>query len=207
MDLEFGLRNRRSIRIYKKKPIELDKIKKIIKLAIMAPSAHNSNPWYFIILNDEKIKRNLIIRMSEKYEQDLRNDGYPIELINIRITTSIKRFMESPIIIVPCLDMSKMDKYPDIKRQMIEHQMGVQSVAAAIQNLLLAAFNEGLASCWYCAPLFVKKIVCECLNIPDYIEPQAFITIGYPISDKPPKPPPRPKIEDICFLNRWGERF
>ena len=64
--------------------------------------------------------------------------------------------------------------------------MAVQSVAMAVQNLLLAAHAEGLGACWMCAPLFCAEIVCRALDLPADWEPQALITLGYPgIGGKP----------------------
>ena len=207
MKLIDGLKTRRSIRKYKNKEVEDDKIKNILQLAIMAPSAHNSNPWYFLIVKDKIIKKELAIKMANKYKNDLKKDGYKTEQIQKIINKSIITFSTAPVLIVPCLDMKRMEKYSDEKRQIIEHQMGVQSVSAAIQNMLLAAHNECLGECWYCATLFAQEIVKKVLNIPEDIEPQAFITIGYTLTENIPSPPPRLKLNDICFLNKWGEKF
>ena len=206
MKLLDGLKTRRSIRKYKNIKIELNKIKQILKLAIMAPSAHNSNPWYFLIIENKIIRKDLAIKMAEKYLKDLKNDDINDKFANKIINDSIEKFSESPTLIIPCLDMSKMQKYTDKKRQQIELHMGIQSIAAAIQNLLLAAHAEGIASCWYCAPLFAQNIIKHHLKIPNGIDPQAFITLGYPLSKKPAKVPPRVKISEICFLNKWGEK-
>ncbi|MHA1268660.1 MAG: nitroreductase family protein [Candidatus Helarchaeota archaeon] len=207
MKLVNGIKTRRSIRKYKDIAINEKLIRKILELAIMAPSAHNSNPWYFLVIIDNQIKRNLANNMAKKYEMDLKKDGLKIEIIKQLVNESIEKFSHAPVLIIPCLDMKRMQKYPDERRQIIEHQMGVQSVSASIQNLLLAAHNEGLGSCWYCAPLFAQNIVRDTLGIPKDIEPQAFITIGYPLMDKPKKIPPRLPLEEICFINKWGEKY
>lgn len=205
MKLMDGIKTRRSIRKYKKTNINIKKIKEIIKAAIMAPSAHNSNPWYFIIINEENLKMNLATEMAKKYKRDLESDGYDSKVISKIITDSISKFTNAPILIIVCLDMKKMQAYSDKKRQEIEHCMGIQSVSAATENLLLAAHALGLASCWYCAPLFAQQITKNQLKIPKNIEPQALITLGFPVENKHVKPPPRRAFSKICFLNKWGE--
>jgi nitroreductase len=60
--------------------------------------------------------------------------------------------------------------------------MAVQSVAMAVQNLLLAAHAEGLGACWMCAPLFCPDTVREAMGLPEDWEAQAVITLGYPAS-------------------------
>jgi nitroreductase len=76
-----------------------------------------------------------------------------------------------------------LDTYADPQRQHCEWQMGVQSVALACQNLLLAAHFAGLAACWMCAPIFCVPLVQHVLELPESWEPQALLTIGYPPAD------------------------
>ena len=75
--------------------------------------------------------------------------------------------------------------------------MGVQSVSASIIYFLLALECKDLAGCWYCAPLFTKKIVKNTLKLPKQFTPIAFITVGYPI--KSPKIPARKSLSEIIF--------
>jgi nitroreductase len=62
--------------------------------------------------------------------------------------------------------------------------MGVQSVALACQNLLLAAHAKGLGACWMCAALFVPELIRTTLDLPETWEPQALITLGYPAESR-----------------------
>lgn len=207
MKLIEGLATRRSIRTYKKDPIEMDKIKKILNLAILAPSAHNSNPWNFVVIDNDQIKHKLAVEMARKYQNDLQEDGIKQKTIDNIVNESINRFSTAPILIIPCLNMDKMQKYPDKKRQKNEWIMGIESVSAAIENILLAAHALGLSSCWHCAPLFAKNIVRRVLKIPEPIEPIALITIGYSLTDKSTQAPYRPDLSEICFMNSWGAKF
>jgi nitroreductase len=76
--------------------------------------------------------------------------------------------------------MEGLRGFPDQKRQMCEHDLAMQSLGAAMQNLLLAAHTEGLGACWFCAPGFCKETVRKVLKIPDAVEPEAFVILGYP---------------------------
>jgi len=80
--------------------------------------------------------------------------------------------------------------------------MATQSLAAAIQNILLAAHAKGLGACWFCAPLFCQETVRRVLGMPDEVEPQALIVIGYPAEQ--PEPPPRKSLKEIVFKDYWG---
>jgi coenzyme F420-0:L-glutamate ligase/coenzyme F420-1:gamma-L-glutamate ligase len=78
----------------------------------------------------------------------------------------------------------------------------VQSFGAALQNLLLAAYAKGLGACWFCAPAFCKETVRKILKIPDEVEPQAFVAMGYPAEK--PQVPIKKLLEGYCFVNIWG---
>lgn len=88
----------------------------------------------------------------------------------------------------------------DNKTQNVEYNDHVQSAAAAIQNLLLAAHYFGLGTCWICH-LPVKKQLRKIFNIPKFFSPIAYIMIGY--QKKEPNMVPRKyQLEDlICFDN------
>ncbi len=188
---------RRSIRKYKKRELSDIKIKRILNTARWAPSAHNSQPWRFLIIKESTIKLKLAKSMAEIWKRDFfpgrLNKGKRAELIN----SSIKRFSESPVLILACLTMKDMNKYPDKRRREIEHILAIQSVAAAIENILLATELEDLGACWFCAPLFCKDIVRKTLGLSKDIEPQALITLGYP--DEKPKTPQRIMLEEILL--------
>ena len=64
--------------------------------------------------------------------------------------------------------------------------MAVQSVAMAVQNLLLAAHAEGLGACWMCAPLFCPDSVRAALGLAENWEAQALITLGFPANEGKP---------------------
>jgi F420 biosynthesis protein FbiB-like protein len=135
----------------------------------------------------------------------LSKNGIPKEHRESLKEASVERFGNAPIIIVVCLAMEDMDEYPDDQRKKIEYVMAVQSVAAAIENVLLAAHGEGLGSCWFCAPLFCPDVVRKTLKIPRHIDPQALITLGYAVNK--PNPPPRKSLENVIYEDRWGRQI
>jgi nitroreductase len=91
--------------------------------------------------------------------------------------------LKAPAIILPCLYLEDMDHYPDEKRQADETTMAIQSLGAAIQNMLLMAYDLGLDTGWMCAPLFCPDIVCDALDLDKRLIPQALITVGYAAAD------------------------
>ncbi len=137
--------------------------------------------------------------MGVAFRQDLENDGETAETIELVVNESIERFSTAPVLILACLSMDTMDVYFDEKRQQAEFIMGVQSVAAAVQNILLAAHAEGFGACWFCAPLFCQETVQETLKIPNDVYPQALVALGKPAES--PLKPPRHRLEEIVFFD------
>ncbi len=68
--------------------------------------------------------------------------------------------------------------------------MAVQSMGCALENMMVAAQAEGLASYWLSAPLFCPDAVRDALDLPAEYEPQALVAIGYPVTDPRPRPEP-----------------
>ena len=196
-------RNRRSIHEYSSKEVSKKVLSRVFEAARWAPSAHNAQPWRFIMVRDPAIKWRLARTMANRWDKDLIKNGVPLENREILIKNSIERFTNAPIVIVACLTMKDMDEYLDERRQKIEHIMAIQSVAAAIENMLLAAHSEGLGSCWFCAPLFCQGAVRKVLGIPRDVEPQALITMGYSVNE--PSPPLRKPLGKIVFQDYWRE--
>jgi F420 biosynthesis protein FbiB-like protein len=155
-------------------------IQNILTTAAFAPSAHNRQPWRFVVVTDKSVKTALAEAMAFDFERDLARDGLSPEKIQAQIQRSKERITSAPLAILLCLDMSEMDRYPDQKRNKAEYMMAVQSVAAAGLQLLLAAHAEGLGGVWACWPLFAQETIQKTLNLSESWEPQAMFFVGYP---------------------------
>lgn len=185
-DVLDAIKERRSIRKYLDRPVPKKAIEEILATADWAPSAHNAQPWRFIVLADGSIKRKLAEAMAKSWAADMAKDGTTVEPEKLKVRA--ERFATSPVLILACLTMDGMRKFSDEQRQNIERDSAMQSLGAALQNLLLAAHVKGLGACWFGAPAFCKEIVRTVLKIPDNVEPEALIMMGYP-AEKPPVPP------------------
>lgn len=83
----------------------------------------------------------------------------------------------------------------------VEYADHVQSASAAIQNMLLAACDQGLAGCWICH-LPGKRVLRRLLDIPTYYDPIAAVALGYP--ETPPVAVPRKyKLSEIISYNKF----
>lgn len=179
-----ALRSRRSIRRYTDQPISRDQLEGLLTAATWAPSAHNRQPWRFAAILTVATREALARQMGERLRHDLRADNIPAALIEQDAARSYSRITGAAALIVVCLSLADMDRYPDATRAAAEHLMAAQSTAMAAQNLLLAAHAHGLGACWMCAPLFCPDVVRASLTLPDDWQPQALITLGYPAETK-----------------------
>ncbi len=193
---------RRSVRKFQDRSVPTETLRAILEAAAYAPSAHNAQPWRFIVIAEREQKINLAKKMAQVWLDKLEKDNVPKNNRLATVNRSIDRFTAAPVLVVACLTLEDMDTYPDVERQQAERDLAVQSLAAATQTLLLAAHANGLGACWYCAPIFCKTAVRKALKIPSDVEPQALITIGYP--DETPKVPQRNPLETFVFKCNWG---
>jgi F420 biosynthesis protein FbiB-like protein len=179
-----AMRSRRSIRRYRERPVPRDVLWRLLEAARWAPSAHNRQPWRFAVITDPAQRVSLAQAMGESFRRDLEADKLPSDEANRQVARSVERITRAPAVIVLCLSMAEMDRYPDPRRQQAEWLMAVQSAALAAQNLLLMAHSEGLGACWMCAPLFCPDVVRAALALPEDWEAQALLTVGYPAEER-----------------------
>ena len=174
------LATRRSLRRYRSEVPSRALLEQVLAAAIQAPSAHNRQPWRFVVILDQERKAELAKAMGARLRADLQADGLPEALIEADTRRSRERLTGAPVLVLLCLSMEDMDAYPDARRGQAEHTMAVQGTAMAGQNLLLAAHSLGLGACWMCAPLFCPEVVARELTLPPDWQPQGLITLGWP---------------------------
>lgn len=187
MDLTHVIHTRRSIRHYTDQPVPVELIDQLLEAATWAPSAHNRQPWRFVVISSPKAKQHLAAVMGERLRTDRLRDGDPLDVVERDVVRSRERISTAPIVIAACLSMIDMDHYQDDRRDDAERTMAIQSVAMSLQNMLLTAHDLGLGACWLCAPLFCRDAVRSVLDLPIDWEAQALITIGHPADQGQPK--------------------
>jgi coenzyme F420-0:L-glutamate ligase/coenzyme F420-1:gamma-L-glutamate ligase len=191
------MRTRRSIRRFLPQAVELDLIRAILQAATWAPSAHHRQPWRFVVLSTPESRKALADAMSVDFRRDLQSDGLPLEQLESQIERSRQRIIEAPAAVLLCLDGNGGDVYPDARRLYAETIMGVQGVAMAGENLLLAAHSFGLGGVWICAPLFAQETVRRTLNLAEEWQPQGLVLLGYPA--RIPELRPRRPLDEIAI--------
>lgn len=174
------LRERRSIRRYRDEPVPIVLVNRLLEAATSAPSAHNRQPWRFAVLQSRKIQERLAVAMAERLRADRIADGDNAQTVFSDVARSISRISNAPTLVLICLTMEDMERYPDSRRTAAERHMAVQSTAMAMQNFLLAAHANALGASVMCAPLFCPGTIQKTLSLPKDWEPQSLVTLGYP---------------------------
>lgn len=175
MDVFECIRTRRSVRKYLTRQVEWDKVGQILDAGRMAPSCGNLQNWQFLVIADEDKRRQIAEASARQYWM-----------------------ANAPIHIIICEKPQVVEQYYGIRGTRL---YSIQNCAAAIENMLLMAHEIGLGSCWVGA--FDEERIKRIGLIPDRARPQAIITIGY--ADERADMPPKLTLENVVFLNRYGE--
>ncbi len=173
------IRNRRSIRQFKPDPIPPDVLDRIMESAIWAPSAMNRQPWKFFILTDEMRDRlaslhqplweNFKPALVERYGEEgaeKRRDLY-------------HNFAGAPVAIVCFAEVSDGTE-----------KMDIISASLACQNLVLAAWEEGIGSLMMTSSLAMKDEIAFLCGI-DQKKHEMVMVILLGATDETPDPPER----------------
>lgn len=187
-DLHDFLRTRRSIRRFNPDPVADSVIERILTTATYAPSAHNLQPWRFVVIpRSDGFSRpapttkvvttwkKLAQALTASMSADMLSEGASESDIEQRVASSLRHMDEAPVVIILCRDVTAVREH---KRE--DEVMSIQSVANAATYLLLAVHAEGLGGNWICWPLYAQEETREALELPETWEPQAMFFIGYP---------------------------
>lgn len=175
MDILELMRTRRSVRKYKDKQVPFDNIVTILRAGMDAPSAGNLKSWKFIIVKDENKRKAIAEAAMQQYWMEV-----------------------APFHIVLAGEPEKMERFYGTRGKRLYL---IQSIAASIQNMLLAAHHLGLGACWVGA--FDEVALRTILNVPEHANIHAIVTIGYP--DEFPEKPPTFRLEHMMTYERfWG---
>jgi len=172
VDILEAIKTRRAIRKYKTEVVPDDMIETILDAGRFAPTGSNLQPWKFIVVRNPTTI-DLIRKLSPGY------------------------FGAAPQAIVICSDkVTAYEKGGTLGRDYIT----IADCSMATENMLLAAHALGLGAC----PMksFATAAIKEVLQIPDGIEPELILIMGYP--DEKPNPPPKYPLEQIVFLDKYG---
>jgi coenzyme F420-0:L-glutamate ligase/coenzyme F420-1:gamma-L-glutamate ligase len=171
---------RRSIRAFRPEPVSRAVLDRVVEAACLAPAPHHSRPWRWVIVDTPEAKTALARGMGARWRTDLESDGVATARIDELVDASHRKLTGAPALIIGCLTWEGLDRYPDEARQRAEWGMALLSLGAAVENLMLAATDAGLASCWVAAPIFCPEEARDALSLPADWLPHALVLVGLP---------------------------
>lgn len=184
---------RRSIRAFLPEPVPRVELDGLVEAACLAPAPHHSRPWRWVVVDTPDGKAALAEGMGDRWRSDLEGDGTPPARVDELVATSRVKLTGAPALVLGCLTWQGLDRYPDEARQLAEWGMALLSLGAAVENLMLAATDAGLASCWVAAPIFCPAEARDALTLPRDWLPHALVLVGLPdpayeARERPPVP-------------------
>jgi nitroreductase len=195
MDLFDSIKGRKSIRRFKQTPVPDVDIKKILDAGRLAPSANNTQPWSFLVIKEPAMlksmadaTREMVDRMipyadSEKQAQRLAAYKSNYYTFFEKAPVVIAVFMEAYDAGTDLLLARMGYSVDDIRR--LRPLPGLQSVAAAIENMLLAIHALGYGSCWMTGPLVAQEGFEKLLGFGKEKFIAALLPVGVPDEDPP----------------------
>jgi nitroreductase len=197
METLSNIAGRRSIRKFKTTEIPQETITKILEAATQAPSAKNRQPWRFVIVTDKE-KADMLAAMKAGIDKEKSQQGllpnYLAHIAGARYTLKIMK--QAPVtIFVLNTEPHYLWDAATIEEKLSE-TANIQSIGAAIQNMLLAARDFGVGSLWICDIFFAYRELAAWLDTKEQIV--AAVSLGYP--DENPMPRPR---KELSALIEW----
>ncbi|MEN6387042.1 MAG: nitroreductase family protein [Phycisphaerales bacterium] len=171
-----SIKNRRSTREFKDVPVSDEDINKILCAANQAPSAHNQQSWRFVIIRDDKKDElaNLVNSKSKDFPKPA----------SILLRMASKSIVMAPVVIAVANTGELIERGTELFKVNRDTAydffriMEIQSSAAAVQNLMIAATSIGLSTVWLGILVLVTQDVLRFIGEPKG-EFMAIIPVGY----------------------------
>ena len=188
MEFRELIQKRHSVREFLPDPVDHEQLERVIRVAESAPSSQNAQPWRFFVTTGEmrlrlgRVIAQTTIHLSE-YMDVLGPSGYE------DAARWYSELGKAPVLIAVASPFAE-DKLAKLNRHL--------SVGAAIENLLLAAVDEGLAACNITYSHWVEDEIADLLGVPEEWEVLSVVAIGHP-ADVPPAAPARRPDDTVWF--------
>jgi F420 biosynthesis protein FbiB-like protein len=181
---------RRSIRKFRDDPVPDEALQAILAAGARAPSGKNRQPWRFVVVLEDK--RAEMVRVMREGLTRMKADGTDLGSAEwtavVMDQAPITVFVFNPEGMHPWLTRSIEQAFTDV--------VNIQSIGAAIQNMLLAAQELGLGSLWICDVFYAYEELREWLG--ETGQMVAAVSFGYP--GESPAARPRMAVDE---LTRW----
>ena len=168
------VKHRAMIRAYKSDPVPEEKIQRLLKYAVRAPSAGNLQPWEFIVVKSPETRAKLA---KAAFDQ-----------------TSVA---SAPAVIVTCADIQRAGSQYGARGAFYS----LVDTAFASLLILLGAVEQGLGACFVGS--YNPEEVVKIFALPDHVRPVGLITVGYP-AEQPRKPgTAKIPLSKLVHMEKW----
>lgn len=196
----------RAIRYWEDKKVPREMLEEVIQAASKAPSGSNTQPWIFIVVDEDEQRLAISRALRDMFEstdalkslisQGEQSDDKTQRLMVKGARAFFSKLERAPVLIVPCLyKLSSPTQDPN------SLEAG-SSIYLAVQNMLLSARSLGLGTVMTTAHKLIEPALREILRLPEDAYPVAFVPLGFPKAKFGPTN--RKSIEDILCWNRWS---
>lgn len=186
--------DRRSIRKFSDAPISKEDMTEIIESGIKAPSSKNRQPWKFIVVQGKEKEKMLKAFRQGISREEKESALLPQSRQHIAAAKYTVDIMESaPVTVFVVNSLGKSILSDLTPEERVYEICNIQSISAAIQNMLLTATEKGIGSLWICDIYFAYAELCEWLNREGQLV--AAVAFGYP--DEFPQARPRKNFDEV----------
>lgn len=189
MELWDAVRGRCSIRKFTPDPIPEDHLKRIIDCARLAPSGSNAQPWHFLVIRNHEVLQRMSEAISAKVREMLEWPEAKGARDKVRAIEGYSVFFaEAPVTIAVLSEpyVSSTEQLLIKRGLSFEERFqfrpcpGLQSVGAAIEHLLLAAYELGYGTCWMTGPLVAVEELERLLGVKEPWSLVGLVPLGVP---------------------------
>ncbi len=211
MDLFDAIIGRKSIRRFKPTPVSDQDIQKILDAGRLAPSANNTQPWSFLVIKDRSVLKKMANATRDMIDRMIpfAEDGRQAQRLAAYKNNYYTFFEHAPVVIAVFAEaydagtdrlLARMGYLEeDIKR--LRPWPGLQSVAAAIEHMLLMIHALGYGSCWMTGPLVAQEAFEKLFGYGKEKSIAALLPVGVP-DENPPARPRKPLKEIMTVLDK-----
>jgi nitroreductase len=163
---------RRSTRRFRPDAVSRELVEKVLDVARHSPSAANSQPWEFVVVEEGEVRRRIARAAASVFSEARKRDS------SFNWSVSVQPFLgQAPVLIVVLGDRRMMEAYPNILRGNVLLR---QSLANCVYGLQLAAASLGLATAWGTLQGGTAEAeIRELLGIPDTFVIDHIVPLGY----------------------------
>lgn len=211
MPLLEAMMTQRAVRRVLPDPVDDAIVLKCIELSLRAPTGTNAQNWEFIVVKDQKVKRQLRARYRELWSiygalgrRMAGGDESALRIIRA-VQWQVDHFAEIPVLVVPCLRAGpRQGHVPYLPSPHWVATSFFGSIYPSVQNLLLAARAMGLGASLVTLPLWSVTSARIILGLPPSVTPVCVVPLGWPRGRYGPTT--RRPVEHVLHLDRYGNR-